>query len=81
MAKKIIFDYCTQKKKLRNEKEHIVDYLSKKGFRIRGIQGESDTVINVGDVKIGGNRFCVMGGSCTVENAEQINIVSAQGSL
>ena len=97
----------------KNEKEHIVDYLSKKGFRVREIQGESDTVlgavgsaavdrsqiqvlpgvaevipiskpyklasrefkkedtvIKVGGVKIGGNRFCVMGGPCAVENRQ-----------
>ena len=112
----------------KNEKEHIVDYLSKKGFRIREIQGESDTVlgavgsaavdhneirvlpgvaevipiskpyklasrefkktdtvINIGGVKIGGNRFCVMGGPCAVENAEQIDtaarIVAESGGV
>ena len=112
----------------KNEKEHIVDYLSGKGFRIREIQGESDTVlgavgsaavdhneirvlpgvaevipiskpyklasrefkktdtvINIGGVKIGGNRFCVMGGPCAVENAEQIDtaarIVAESGGV
>ena len=112
----------------KNEKEHIVDYLSKKGFRIREIQGESDTVlgavgsaavdrsqiqvlpgvaevipiskpyklasrefkkedtvIKVGGVKIGGNRFCVMGGPCAVENAGQIDaaarIVAESGGV
>ena len=105
----------------KNEKEHIVDYLSGKGFRIREIQGESDTVlgavgsaavdhneirvlpgvaevipiskpyklasrefkktdtvINIGGVKIGGNRFCVMGGPCAGENAEQIDTALAR---
>ena len=110
------------------DKERIVGYLKEKGFRIREIQGESDTVlgavgsaavdrsqiqvlpgvaevipiskpyklasrefkkedtvIKVGGVKIGGNRFCVMGGPCAVENAEQIDtaakIVSESGGV
>ena len=110
------------------DKERIVGYLKEKGFRIREIQGESDTVlgavgsaavdhneirvlpgvaevipiskpyklasrefkktdtvINIGGVKIGGNRFCVMGGPCAVENAEQIDtaarIVSESGGV
>ncbi len=110
------------------DKERIVGYLKEKGFRVREIQGESDTVlgavgsaavdhneirvlpgvaevipiskpyklasrefkktdtvINIGGVKIGGNRFCVMGGPCAVENAEQIDtaarIVSESGGV
>lgn len=110
------------------DKERIVGYLKEKGFRVREIQGESDTVlgavgsaavdrsqiqvlpgvaevipiskpyklasrefkkedtvIKVGGVKIGGNRFCVMGGPCAVENAEQIDtaarIVSESGGV
>ena len=92
-----------------SDKERIVDYLKEKGFRVREIQGESDTVlgevipiskpyklasrefkkedtvIKVGGVKIGGNRFCVMGGPCAVENAEQIDaaarIVAESGGV
>lgn len=31
-----------------------------------------DTVIEIGDVKIGGDNFCIMAGPCSVESEEQI---------
>lgn len=35
-----------------------------------------DTVVEVGDVKIGGGNFCVMAGPCSVESEEQIVAVA-----
>ena len=35
-----------------------------------------DTVVQVGDVKIGGGSFCVMAGPCSVESEEQIVAVA-----
>ena len=35
-----------------------------------------DTVVQVGDVKIGGGNFCVMAGPCSVESEEQIVAVA-----
>ena len=35
-----------------------------------------DTVIEVGDVKIGGGNFCVMAGPCSVESEEQCMIIA-----
>ena len=35
-----------------------------------------DTVVEVGDVKIGGGSFCVMAGPCSVESEEQIVAVA-----
>ena len=35
-----------------------------------------DTVVQVGDVKIGGGSFCVMAGPCSVESNEQITAVA-----
>ena len=32
-----------------------------------------DTVVEVGDVKIGGGNFCVMAGPCSVESEESVN--------
>lgn len=97
------------------EKRHIRDFLSKRGFKIREIVGEEetilgavglvqidtrevellpgvqrvipisspyklasrelqkeDTVISVGNVKIGGLRIAVIAGPCAVESREQI---------
>lgn len=36
-----------------------------------------DTLIEVGDVKIGGNKIVIMGGPCSVESEEQIMTVSS----
>ena len=35
-----------------------------------------DTVVQVGDVKIGGGNFCMIAGPCSVENEEQIVFVA-----
>ena len=35
-----------------------------------------DTVVSVGDVKIGGGHFCMIAGPCSVENEEQIVAVA-----
>lgn len=35
-----------------------------------------DTVVQVGDVKIGGGNFCIMAGPCSVESEEQIVAVA-----
>lgn len=98
-----------------NSKKDIVRFLEDKGFKIREIQGEEetvlaavglvpidrrvvellpgvarvipitkpyklasrefkgeDTIVPVGDVKIGGGRIAVMAGPCAVESREQI---------
>ena len=104
------------KKITREEKEHIRDFLAKKGFKVREIVGEEetilgavglvqidirevvllpgvqrvipiskpyklasrelkkeDTIISVGDVRIGGLRIAVIAGPCAVESKEQID--------
>lgn len=35
-----------------------------------------DTIVNVGDVKIGGGSFCMIAGPCSVESADQIVTVA-----
>ena len=37
-----------------------------------------DTVVEVGDVKIGGGNFCMIAGPCSVETEEQIIYVAEQ---
>ena len=39
---------------------------------------KDDTVVNVGKVKVGGNRIVVIAGPCAVESREQIMEVAAQ---
>ena len=35
-----------------------------------------DTVVEIGDVKVGGGNFCMIAGPCSVENEEQIVAVA-----
>ncbi len=39
---------------------------------------QEDTIITVGDVKIGGGNFCVIAGPCSIESEEQIITVAKQ---
>lgn len=40
-----------------------------------------DTVIEIGDVKIGGGNFAVIAGPCSVESEEQLNTIAEQVKL
>lgn len=98
-----------------DQKAHIIDFLTKKGYRVREIVGEEetvlgavgliqldarevevlpgvervipitkpyklasrelkkeDTVVSIGNVRIGGNRVAVIAGPCAVESRDQI---------
>lgn len=51
--------------------EQVVPIL--KPFKLAGRElKQEDTVIHVGPAQIGGDRFCVMAGPCSVESREQI---------
>ena len=51
------------------DKERIVGYLKEKGFRIREIQGESDTVLGaVGSVAVDRSQIQVLPGSFRFPN-------------
>lgn len=51
--------------------EKVVPIL--KPFKLVGREAHpDDTVINVGPVQIGGDRFCVIAGPCSVESREQL---------
>ena len=51
------------------DKERIVDYLKEKGFRIREIQGESDTVLGaVGSAAVDHNEIRVLPGVAEVRH-------------
>ncbi len=42
-------------------------------FKLAGREAKhEDTIVRVGSLQIGGNRFCVMAGPCAVESREQI---------
>jgi 3-deoxy-7-phosphoheptulonate synthase len=63
--------------------EKVVPIL--KPFKLAGRELiQEDTVIRVGPAQIGGNRFCIMAGPCSVESREQIaetaGIVKAAGA-
>ena len=62
----------------RHEMVHSVHRLSETYKKADRKSHPEDSVIKVGDVKIGGGNFCIIAGPCSVENEEQILSI-AQG--